>query len=67
MNEDLSNLAWIKNAITTAETLERLDMLGHDIKIDSEAGVDYTTDPAQLSIIREMWRVRYTTLRNKAA
>jgi hypothetical protein len=40
-------------------TEERLDMLCHDIVVDKEGGVDYTTDKTQLDKLRDMARDKY--------
>ena len=53
-----TNYEWFLDAITTAMSMERLTMLSHDIAIDKEAGVDYTTDEEQLETLRQRWRER---------
>ncbi len=59
MDEEESNYDWMQRAIYTAMTEERLDMLCHDIVVDKEGGVDYTTDATQLDKLREMVREKY--------
>ena len=64
MEAEQSNFDWLLEAIAKAMTTERLDLLGCEIKIDTEAGVDYTADPSQMDMIRQDWKTRYILLRS---
>lgn len=67
MADEQSNYEWFLEAIDGAKSIERLDMLAHDIKIDKAAGVDYTTDETQLNTIRQRWANRYQLLKDENA
>lgn len=60
--QTLSNIAWIKNAIATAGSIERLECIAHDIGADVHGGADYTLDLIVLNEIRELWKKRRSEL-----
>ena len=48
-------IAWVKNAIRTAQSMERIECIGLDIGADAQGGAEYTKDKEQLAVIRAAW------------
>jgi hypothetical protein len=67
MDSEVSNYEWICNAIHTAMTKERLDLLCQEIKMDKEACADYTLDEMQINKLRELVQVKYQMICEKTA